>query len=196
MHGQALWSFNALLQPRVADKICVGIQRQPITAFRMRRPPTELCRQARHRAWKIGIHNQLHVAGSRGPPSLRVIGQAQVGDALLRCFAPEIIESNRVLLSIKAPKPVECHGIGISGPELLPAQGVATKVTGSVKKVDVALGTITIRPDNGFIQEITLTADAAFQLAAPLNESQYRVALLVHGSNLRKPAKGRLRLQF
>jgi len=47
----------------------------------------------------------------------------------------------------------------------------------------VLSGNITIRPDNGYLQELTLTGDTAISMAPPLNESQYRVSLLIHGSN-------------
>lgn len=47
----------------------------------------------------------------------------------------------------------------------------------------VLQGTVTIRPDNGYLQELTLTSDVALQIAPPLNESQYRVSLLIHGGN-------------
>lgn len=66
----------------------------------------------------------------------------------------------------------------------LQALNISTYLTTHVNTTGLS-GTITIRPDNGFIQELTLTADAAIQLSAPLNESQYRVALLIHGNGLR-----------
>lgn len=44
-------------------------------------------------------------------------------------------------------------------------------------------GTVTIYPDNGYLQEMTLTGDTTIIMAPPLNESQYRVSLLIHGAN-------------
>lgn len=42
-------------------------------------------------------------------------------------------------------------------------------------------GSITIRPDNGYLQELTITENVTIQMGTPFNESQYRVSLLVHG---------------
>lgn len=42
-------------------------------------------------------------------------------------------------------------------------------------------GTITIIPDNGYLQELTLTEDTAISVAPPSNESRYRMSLLIHG---------------
>lgn len=46
-------------------------------------------------------------------------------------------------------------------------------------------GTITIRPDNGYLQELTLSADTTIAVAEPLNESQFRVSLLIHGAGFK-----------
>jgi len=46
----------------------------------------------------------------------------------------------------------------------------------------VLTGTVTIQPDNGYLQELTLTSDTSIEIAVPLNESQYRLCLLIHGS--------------
>jgi len=66
----------------------------------------------------------------------------------------------------------------------LQALNIATYLTTYVNSTALS-GLITVIPDNGYLQELTLTADTALNLAPPLNESQYRVALLIHGSNFK-----------
>ena len=63
----------------------------------------------------------------------------------------------------------------------LQALNISTYLTTHVNTLQLS-GTITIRPDNGFLQELTLTEDTAIGVAPPLNESQFRVTLLIHGS--------------
>jgi hypothetical protein len=64
----------------------------------------------------------------------------------------------------------------------LQALNIATYLTIYTNTTSLS-GVVTISPDNGFLQELTLTGDASIQLANPLNESQYRVSLLIHGGN-------------
>jgi hypothetical protein len=66
----------------------------------------------------------------------------------------------------------------------LQALNIATYLTIYTNET-VLMGIATIAPDNGFLQELTLTADIAIQIASPLNESQYRISLLIHGGDFR-----------
>jgi hypothetical protein len=66
----------------------------------------------------------------------------------------------------------------------LQALNIATYLTVYTNST-VLSGVVTISPDNGFLQELTITTDTAIQLASPLNEEQYRLSLLIHGSSFK-----------
>jgi hypothetical protein len=46
-------------------------------------------------------------------------------------------------------------------------------------------GEVTISPDNGYLQELTITQDTAIGMSTPSDESHYRVSLLIHGSKFK-----------
>lgn len=64
----------------------------------------------------------------------------------------------------------------------LQALNIATYLTTYVNSTLLS-GVVTVSPDNGYLQELTLTGDIALQIAAPLNEAHYRMSLLIHGGS-------------
>ena len=62
----------------------------------------------------------------------------------------------------------------------LQALNIATYLT-IYENTTLLTGVVTVSPDNGFLQELTLSNNITLQIAAPLNETQYRISLLIHG---------------
>ena len=115
--------MTRLLQSRVADEVGMVIQAEPIAATSMDGPSADIGRKAGDGVGKVRVNGEFHVTRSGWLSCLRIIGQAEVGDALVGRLAPEIVQWNGIILAVKAPKPINHRRIGVIRPKLLPALG-------------------------------------------------------------------------
>ncbi len=73
-------------------------------------------RHCRNGIRKIRIHRELHIRRPARHARLRIIGQTQITDTSGNTFSPEIIQRNRIIRTIKSPKPIGGETITLARP--------------------------------------------------------------------------------